>query len=669
MGDELKRAYDALEKADAEGNEEDAKQLAQYIRTLEEATPEEKPATELDVSTPAVGGALFGATTGALTGPGAGAAIDFAAETAAKGIAPNVVEKLPEGAAPDAVKRWLAKETNTPYAGGVDKSEAFKKAEIAGGKPVESRGSQTPIRRGNLSIQNQPAPTPVPTKPQMLAEKFIQEEKLKAAGIPRRILGMGLAGGEAGKFAQDIKEGNYGQAGLSGAGTLAGLATQSRHPKLRGAGTALSVAIPAVQYLTAPKTKEDKSVLEEKASGGVVGFKAGGKASLLETAMGYLKHEPKKPHPDVGTRFERELVGELAPRTTFDFAKNKGASVLVKPWDSQSRGQQIKSVSGIPLTENIVTEGGNQFALDINNIANKIGGASNEEIAKRIVNRANIARKENELAGGTGQVFHSPITMGARGEDFSYTPTAVLSDLIKQREFNPTDMATLNNLVRGYNIPGKGRLFENFVGFNDPRFTEQVLQGGHGLETTPGNLRKAIMDRGSLKGSQKLINYNEEDLRNALLNENLQGLGKGFTGDTLIEALPGKLTPSSHSAYSHEYPGLYAGSSNSMPVEVVAPDVFETIFQQLQAKYPHKDYASLRQDTIGAMEKRNKGVSQVINNRVVDTTGAFEEGLKAGKFEPGDIGGALEHVYGVNPYKGGFEGKFAEGGLTTPDEV
>lgn len=344
-------------------------------------------------------------------------------------------------------------------------------------------------------------------------------------------------------------------------------------------------------------------------------------AKLAQDA-GYLDSPPTKPHPLVGKRFDIEQLPGLADKHVVDLESLHGASIMPVPWDSTSRKYRVRSVSGIPLPEPVVTTGGQGFARDLQHIAEGVGGASNKEIAERIMKRALIAQEENLKAGGNGRVFMLPSTMGAGGENFSSNPTNILLQLMREADLNKKEYRLLNEDIRS-SLGDKGRVYGGFVGFDSPDLMHQ-LRTGEGLATTPGELRKQIVNRLTLKGNQERLNFNHEDLVAAITDPDLRGVGKGHIGNTLIEANPrGSLTPSTHPDYSHNFPGQYGGSLGfNAPIEVLTPDVYERLALEFANKPGH-----LRNMTIGAMEKRNKGVAQMVNDRVLESAHQWRQKL------------------------------------------
>ena len=298
MNPQLQEALDALEKADAAGNVEDAKELADYIRQLQ---AQEEESSSGDMIYPAAGAAI-GSTFGAIAGPAVGSAVDTTATKVAEKVAGP--KGTPRG---DKVAKWLATQTTGPNVGGATFEEAYKKSEIARGKPVQSRGSQIPIRKGFLGIENQPAE---PSLPQKTAANIISSERLGKPSVARRIGGMGVMGAEAGKTISDIEKGDTGGAILSGIGTVGGALSQSRIKPLRAIGTGLSLLVPTVQGGKEVKdifypSKEEE---EKKAAGGLVHLAEGGK-------LGKAKSVTKKLSEVLIPREGQTLLGTMADRT------------------------------------------------------------------------------------------------------------------------------------------------------------------------------------------------------------------------------------------------------------------------------------------------------------------------------------------------------------------
>lgn len=161
-------------------------------------------------------------------------------------------------------------------------------------------------------------------------------------------------------------------------------------------------------------------------------------ARLNKEAGVWMFNPPSQPNPLVGTRFERDFVGDMAPKTQRRIEDLQGSSLLAMPWDSTSRGYSVKSISDELLPHPVLTTGGQDFARDLSHTSTNVGGASGEDIARRIQDRVRLAAKENEHFGGNGSVYSLPTTMGAGGENFSTMPTEALLGLLQKQDLAPS---------------------------------------------------------------------------------------------------------------------------------------------------------------------------------------------------------------------------------------
>jgi len=327
----------------------------------------------------------------------------------------------------------------------------------------------------------------------------------------------------------------------------------------------------------------------------------------------FLETKPKTPNPLVGSRYETEYIGGLAPKTPTRIEDTKGSSFMILPWDSTTRNMKIKSVSDEVLPEAVITEGGQDFARFLENIEKGIGGASGESIAKKIMQRVKIAQEENLAAGGNGQVFMLPSTMSTYAENFSTMPTEVLLQLIKKADLPKSRIDTINQQIRSFKDVDGNQNFTGFKGIETIEGQKQLFTG-EGVNDTAGELRKAFVNRMYLKDNQKAIGFNEEDLVNALTDDALRGLPRGYAGNTIIKANPeGLLTPSNHKSYSTNFAGTYGGSLEggllgNVPVEILLPKSYGKIEREFAGKR-----GDMRSNVIGALEKRKAGVSDVVD--------------------------------------------------------
>lgn len=341
-------------------------------------------------------------------------------------------------------------------------------------------------------------------------------------------------------------------------------------------------------------------------------------ASITPQPMAaYRPSTPLKVDPSVGTRYEREYLGGLAEKTPLKIEDYQGSSVMLMPWDSSSRNFKIKSVSDVELPQGLITHGGQDYARDLSHIEQGIAGASNLGIAKRIRDRDAMARIENINAGGTGEILHLPVTMGPLSENFSVMPVEGLLQIADVANLTKSQIKEFDDMVRAYTPPQSKvkEPFKNFKGIMSEDGRVQIYSG-EGINSTAGELRKAIMNRAYLKGNQERFGFNAEDLSNAITDPSLLGVPKGYVGNTAIMTTPEgmHLRPSMNRTYNTDFTGEYQGTlGQSVPAEILFP----RLFPQLE-----KEFASNKSDTrnqvLGALEKRKEGVSEMIDQQVID---------------------------------------------------
>ena len=442
------------------------------------------------------------------------------------------------------------------------------------------------------------------------------------------------------------------------------------------AGTALGIA-PLGKALNAPFAAIGKAL--EPAVGRFVTktMERGGLGADILTDMGrgtrsyaYLPHTEKSPNPLVGTRYKTQYVGNLAPKFDFDVQAEQGSSVMSNPWDLTSRGEKVLEVSDIPMSNQMITEGGHDFARDIANIKANIGGASGRQIAERMQDRVNDATFANLFDKGTGRVFTMPSTMDVKGSHFSTMPTDLVMDIFQQRGLKPKDVERITDDLRTFVFETEKGKFRNAAPVGSPEFLLQLRQGGKGFSA--GDLRKGLMDRMSKSEYQKMLGYNIEDVYGAIGDQSLKGLPKGFVGNTMIETSPfAGLKPATHQSYDTANMGKYAGSMPSMPLELMMPDLFRAIeINYLKdPRYRKLTPLQLRTMIVNTIEKRGNVISQPINQRVVDNVMRYKQGLAQGHFKPNDYDSIMEFMRRTGGYKDGGAVHKAEGGEVSGDDL
>jgi hypothetical protein len=345
-----------------------------------------------------------------------------------------------------------------------------------------------------------------------------------------------------------------------------------------------------------------------------------GKEFLETTAQPMYVYRPSTPlkiDPTVGTRYEREFLGGLAEKTPLKIEDYQGASTMLMPWDSSSRNYKITSISDELLPSPIITHGGQDYARDLSHIQQGVAGASGLEIAKRIRDRDAIARMENINAGGTGEILHLPVTMGTGAENYSVMPVEGLLQIADMAKLDRKLIKEFDDSIRNYTPPQSTvkTPFKKFKGIMSEEGRVQIYSG-EGVNSTAGELRKAIINRAFLKENQQRFGFNAEDLQNAIIDPSLLGVPKGYVGNTAILTTPEgmHLRPSSNKTYNTDFTGEYQGTlGQSVPAEVLFP----RIFPQLTKEFANKK-SDIRNMALGALEKRKEGVSELIDQQVID---------------------------------------------------
>jgi len=142
------------------------------------------------------------------------------------------------------------------------------------------------------------------------------------------------------------------------------------------------------------------------------------------------------------------------------------------------------------------------------------------------------------------------------------------------------------------------------------------LLTGEGLDTTAGKARTVVMQKMMLKGNQEKLGFNMEDLSAALTDPALAGVPKGYIGNTVMATGEGgmRLRPSTNPTYNTDFTAEYLGSlGQNVPVEVLFPKTFDRVLQEMAGKK-----GDVRNMAIGALEKRGAGISELIDQQVID---------------------------------------------------
>lgn len=360
----------------------------------------------------------------------------------------------------------------------------------------------------------------------------------------------------------------------------------------------------------------DAAMMGER--GGLLG------AVTPQPKFAYLPTTPLKPNPLVGTRYQTEYVGNLAPRSPLNLEDYEGYSLLTFPSDITSRGQKVTGFSDILLDRPIITEGGFAFPRDIKNIEDLRAYASMLSAAQRQNNRVFKALEENKNLGGREKVLVAPHTMAYGAEDFSTMPTDALLALYETVGAKRDVVNEINKRIREATVKGEKGKFSEFVGLRDKGLREQLFTGEGLTKGSAGDLRKLFTEKmGSVYG-EKAFGYNYPDLRRSLLDPNLVEVPKYNLGETFYEAMPELgLLSGAHSTYSHGMPGVYKGTLRSVPVKDVFADKYQQIYEQTKAapkvagQLAAGKNLDLDQLTMGALSSGETGTSLFLDAKTI----------------------------------------------------
>jgi len=338
-----------------------------------------------------------------------------------------------------------------------------------------------------------------------------------------------------------------------------------------------------------------------------------------ESKFVYMPTRPKMP-PEVGTRYQRTDLGGLVAPQAFDVQKYKGASIGTIPWDNSSRNVRIESVSDETLLNPLITTGGQGHLMDILHQQKNIGGASAKSIVDRIADRVDVARKENLDAGGSGIVLQTPTTMGAFSENYSVQPTTVLIDLFDKRKAAKSKANEINKFVQ--------EDYPEFAGINTPEGRSQLL------DVNNGQLRKKFVRSMYTEDNEKYFKFNRQDISNAITAEDLLGVPRGYGLNVVMShgKKPLTLSPSGNPSYTTDFSGKYVGGIGNVPSEVFMRDRYNTIRKEYENAVDKNgkrfNESQIHDSVIGALEKRKKGVFQIIDQQLIDQIKAYEEKIK-----------------------------------------
>lgn len=338
MDPQLQQALDALQQAHNAGREDDARQIAEYIKLLQ--TQQENKAMlesgeESMLRNPIAAGAV-----GAVAGPVAGKVLETA--YGPKGVQPPPVPTTTPGMAGAPGQKYAAK---TGYGAGSGETvrevvEEFKKQE-------------GPLGKGKVTSKIKGGPLGGPAAMEQIAAKEADAARFaqmraanqmaaqKAGSVPSRIAqaaagkmplllksAAGVGAGAQGADAYNrFQQGDILGAGLGAIGAAGSAASLIPHPITRIGGTAIGMGAGAlnayIDYLKSKAQQQQQPAAQPQPMkhGGLAHFAKGG-----STTPAWQRAEGKNPEGGLNAKgrasYNRETGGNLKPPVSAEAAKS-----------------------------------------------------------------------------------------------------------------------------------------------------------------------------------------------------------------------------------------------------------------------------------------------------------------------------------------------------------
>jgi hypothetical protein len=254
--------------------------------------------------------------------------------------------------------------------------------------------------------------------------------------------------------------------------------------------------------------------------------------------------------------------------------------------DMSTLGGNVSQVKGVPLSKPVIQQAGRRYPLIKSNVEENIAYASEPSAAASKI--ANFGKFGDEdvlgvfLAGAPKSVdFSHHMAQGLVRQLDTLRPS---KDAIKEFDSAIKNYVVMKQTPEGKKVPTQP--FKNFAGVTSPNIEEMMISKTS-KDFTPGQLRTAISEEMAKYKFQKLGFPSYEDMAKVMLEP---GLKKGYMGQTVFEAIPGRgiQTPSYyHQSYSAGIPGRYVGGlQNKQTGELGAPAemLFPKLFAQKRAQ-------------------------------------------------------------------------------------
>ena len=247
--------------------------------------------------------------------------------------------------------------------------------------------------------------------------------------------------------------------------------------------------------------------------------------------------------------------------------------------DQLRAGVKLSGIKGVPLSKDVILQGGDEFAFLKPNYNKNTAWASNEEAA--LGHLSNID-KAFEASGGR-LVRAIKVGMNPEGANFSHP---IAQALVRQLDvLNPSkaDLKIADEVIKNQKAYGD---MSGFAGLKSPDLEKQLLEGASNISA--GDLRKSLVKSMSSYELKKRGFPVYEDVLDASLIPNLRNKRTGEAGNLIYEPqyqdqlIANPAYP--HGSYTHGIPrqagGVIGGFENTIPIEILARKTYNAKIAQ-----------------------------------------------------------------------------------------
>lgn len=245
--------------------------------------------------------------------------------------------------------------------------------------------------------------------------------------------------------------------------------------------------------------------------------------------------------------------------------------------DQTKAGVKMSSVKGVPLSDDVVWQGGDQFAFLKPNYSNNTVWSSNFGPAG-----GHLENIDKAFVASEGRPVRAiKVGMNPEGANFSHPVAQALVRQLDTLQPYKKDISFADEMIRNQaNAKGVRGDYVNFAGLNSPNLEEQLLMGTP--EASAGDLRKAIANSIASYELKKRGFPVYEDVLNVGLIPELRHKRTGEAGNLIYEPnYQDVLTQTNvypHGSYTHgikrKAGGVIGGFEDTIPIDILAHKTF-----------------------------------------------------------------------------------------------